>query len=127
MIGVQTCALPILRPYPFSPTVVVDIEPVISSVIDLLDCHKSQFYEWLPYNFQVEDQVPDDAAARRDWMGEWYRRRIEPRADRFRDQLIATYGKEEGGRVRFVEAFEPCEYGSPLTEENRRKLFPFLP
>jgi LmbE family N-acetylglucosaminyl deacetylase len=116
-----------LRPYPFSPTVVVDIEPVISSVIDLLDCHKSQFYEWLPYNFQVEDQVPDDAAARRDWMGEWYRRRIEPRADRFRDQLIATYGKEEGGRVRFVEAFEPCEYGSPLTEENRRKLFPFLP
>lgn len=116
-----------MRPYPFSPTVVVDIEPVISSVIDLLDCHKSQFYEWLPYNFQVEDQVPDKPAARREWMGEWYRRRIAPRADRFRDQLIATYGDVEGGRIRLVEAFEPCEYGSPLTEENRGKLFPFLP
>jgi LmbE family N-acetylglucosaminyl deacetylase len=116
-----------MRPYPFSPTVVVDIEPVLSSVIDLLDCHKSQFYDWLPYNFQTQDEVPDAPIARREWMGEWYCRRIAARADRFREQLIATYGEAAGGRVRYVEAFEPCEYGSPLTEENRRKLFPFLP
>src|SRR5688572_14007012 len=27
------------RPYPFTPTVAVDIEPVIEKVVDMLDCH----------------------------------------------------------------------------------------
>jgi hypothetical protein len=39
---------------------------------------------------------------------------------------VRTYGPQRGA-VRYVEAFEPCEYGSPLNEENRRRLFPFLP
>ena len=29
--------------------------------------------------------------------------------------------------TRLIEAFEPCEYGSPMTEETRRRLFPMLP
>ena len=114
------------RPYPFSPTVVVDIEPVIESVVDMLDCHKSQFYEWLPYNHQHEDQVPADAAARREWLGERFREHIAPLAEKYRKQLIAAYGESRGMQVRYIEAFEPCEYGSPLTDENRRSLFPFL-
>lgn len=116
-----------MRPYPFTPTIVVDIEPVIESVVDLLDCHKSQFYDWLPYNHQTEAGMPAEPAARRAWLGEWYRSRISGYADRFRDQLIATYGEEQGRQIRYVEALEPCEYGAPLTADNSKRLFPFLP
>ena len=40
--------------------------------------------------------------------------------------MIQTYGAERGRRIRYIEAFEPCEYGSPLTEAHRKRLFPFL-
>lgn len=115
------------RPWPFSPTVAVDIEPVMEQVVSLLDCHRSQFYEWLAYNHRYEDQLPPDAPGRRQWLAEWYRRRIAHLADRHRNLLVTLYGDDRGRRVRFIEAFEPCEYGTPLTAENRRRLFPFLP
>ncbi len=115
------------RPYPFSPTVVVDIEPVIEWVVDMLDCYKSQFYEWLPYNRRQEEVVPADTAARRRWLGEQFRAQIKPLAEKYREQLIHIYGEQQGRPIRYIEAFEPCEYGSPLTEQKRRQLFPFLP
>jgi LmbE family N-acetylglucosaminyl deacetylase len=113
------------RPYPFSPTVVVDIEPVLDQVVAMLDCHVSQFYEWLPYN-KFCDQPPADAAARRDWLSQRYRGWIAPLAERHRSLIESTYGRERGREIRYVEAFEPCEYGSPLNETNRHTLFPFL-
>ncbi len=115
------------RPYPFSPTVIVDIEPVLDKVVDMLDCHKSQFYEWLPYNHFFEESVPEDAAARREWLGGMFRERIAPVAEKYRDLLVEIYGEEKGRQIRFAEAFEPCEYGAPLTDKNRGTLFPFVP
>lgn len=115
------------RPYPFSPTVVVDIEPVLQSVVDMLDCHCSQFYEWLPFNHGHADQVPESPQARRQWLGDWFRFRIAPLADKYRNLLIATYGASRGNQIQYIEAFEPCEYGSPLDDEARQSLFPFLP
>ena len=114
------------RPYRFSPTVVVDIEPVIDSVIDMLDCHQSQFYDWLAYNHHYEHELPEDADGRRNWMDRWFRSLVSPLADQYRDVLTATYGPERGQRVKYVEAFEACEYGAPLTPPVVRRLFPFL-
>lgn len=115
------------RPYPFSPDVVVDVGPVLERVVDMLDCHRSQFYDWLAYNHRYEDQLPADDAGRRAWLGTWFRQRIAPLAERCRDELNTTYGAEHGAKVEWVEAFEACEYGAPLTDENRYQLFPFLP
>jgi LmbE family N-acetylglucosaminyl deacetylase len=112
------------RPYPFSPTVVVDIEPVIEQIVAMLDCHVSQVYEWLPY---VEGlPVPSDAAARRQWLQQLYLARIAPLADRHRELVKSTYGAR-GGEIRHIEAFEPCEYGAPLDAAARKRLFPFVP
>ena len=44
-----------------------------------------------------------------------------------RSRLVEIYGEERGNSVQYAEAFEGCEYGAPLTEENRAELFPFLP
>lgn len=115
------------RPYPFSADVAVDIEPVIDQVVEMLDCHRSQFYEWLAYNHQYEDELPDDDSGRRKWLEQRFRQRISWLAERFRSLLVETYGPEYGANAKWIEAFELCEYGTPLTDENRRRLFPFLP
>lgn len=115
-----------LHPYPLQPLVAVDIEPVLDQVVEQMACHVSQFFEWLPYNQQIEHTVPDDDAGRRAWLKEWYLKRIVGQADRFRPLLVELYGPERAQQIRYIEAFEPCEYGSPLTTENRRRLFPFF-
>lgn len=114
------------RPYPFQPTVVVDVTPVVEKIIDMQAAHVSQFYEWLPYNQGILHEVPTDAAQRRGWLATQARERLNQVANRFRKELIATYGPERGAKIEFAEAFEGCEYGSPLTAENSRKLFPFF-
>ncbi len=114
------------RPYPFTPDVVVDIEPVLDRVVEMLHCHKSQFYDWLAYNHGYEHELPADDAARRDWLAEQVKQRIAPLADRFRRKLQQQYGDDRGGRINYVEAFEVCEYGAPLTPEQRTRLFPFF-
>ena len=115
------------KPVPLDPDVVVSIDDVIEPKLDMLHRHTSQVYEWLPYNQGVIDEVPADEEARRAWLAEEYGPRFERVADRFRDRLIDEYGEEHGSSVTYAEAFESCECGGALTEENRGALFPFLP
>src|SRR5947209_6430428 len=114
------------RPYPLTPTVAVDVTPVFESIVDMLDCHVSQFYEWLPFNQRIARDVPPGAKERRAWLGRQIGERLRQQADRFRGLLIDLYGKERGSRVEYAEAFEPCEYGSPLDDTARKRLFPFV-
>lgn len=115
------------KPAPFSADVVVDIGPQMDSLINMLHCHASQFYEWLPYNFGHADQVPADEAARRQWLKQGMQHRIRPLADRYHDRVVQTYGVERGHTIEYIEAFEVSEYGAPLDAAARARLFPFLP
>ena len=115
------------KPVPFSPDVVIDIGDDMERMIDMLHCHESQFYEWLPFNSGQAHQVPAADVARRRWLGERIRRRLRPLADRYRQQLLHAYGPERGRSVEYVEAFEVSEHGAPLTAAARARLFPFLP
>jgi hypothetical protein len=71
--------------------------------------------------------VPSDAGARKAWLGAQLRERLASVADKYRAQLIAAYGPEAGSKIQYAEAFEGCEYGSPLSSEACRRLFPFWP
>lgn len=115
------------KPIPFDPTVVVDIEPTIESAVDMLHCHKSQFYGWLAYNHRYDIDLPESDLDRREFLGRMFRERIGGLADRFREQLVSTYGKIRGPQIRFIEAFERCEYGRQWDRDLIRKLFPFVP
>ena len=115
------------KPCRFEPHVLVDIDEQFEQLIGMLHCHESQFYEWLPFNAGYLDQVPVGEAERRGWLAERIGRRLRPLADRYRDLAVAIYGTERGGKIRYVEAFEVSEYGSPLDDAARRRLFPFLP
>jgi len=115
------------RPYPFEPSVVLDVGPVWEEKVAMLHAHASQFYEWLPYNGGYLDDVPEGEGERRAWLSGRLDDLSARLADRFRGPLVATYGPERGGSVRRVEAFEGCEYGAPLAGPARARLFPFLP
>jgi LmbE family N-acetylglucosaminyl deacetylase len=113
------------HPYEFIPSVIVDVTPAFEQIVDMLAAHESQFFEWLSYNQRILDQVPVQRAPRREWLAEQTRVRLRKVASRFRDRLIDTYGPIRGSQVEFAEAFEGCEYGSPLNTENIKVLFPF--
>ena len=113
------------RPYPFTPTVAVDVEPVIDRVVEMLCCHISQFFEWLPHNMWPEDIVPEDEAGRHRYAREKYEQWIGDRADQHRDLLERQFGAQRAGSMKWIEAFEGCEYGAPLDEEAIERLFPF--
>ena len=114
------------KPYPFSPDVVVGIDSVVEKKIDMLHCHESQFYEWLPYNSGTLKSVPDGDDKRREWLNERLRNRFSHTADQYRHRLIELYGEHDGNNIQYAEAFESCEYGSALTSENIPILFPFF-
>jgi N-acetylglucosamine malate deacetylase 1 len=114
------------KPYPFTPSVAVDVGPVLEKIVDMLHCHTSQFYEWLPYNTGMLDQVPTSDGARRSWLAEQVKARLRGQAQRFRPQLVRSYGDQLGNAVEYAEAFEACEYGAPLDDAAARRLFPFV-
>ncbi|MBK35646.1 MAG: GlcNAc-PI de-N-acetylase [Gemmatimonadetes bacterium] len=112
------------RPYPFAPSVAIDIDDVVEKKLDMLHCHVSQMYEWLPYNAGEIDQVPEGSADRRKWL-EHRLERFRAVANGARDQLVERYGEEKGRRVQYAEAFELCEYGERATPVQLARLFPF--
>ncbi len=115
------------RPSPFAPTIVIDVEPVLELIMQQMECHQCQFFDWLPYTLCHEKGFPTDFAGRRKYLQEFYQQFNGPLADRYRGLVVDTYGEERGARIRYIEAFEPCEYGSPLTAANKKTLFPMLP
>ncbi len=115
------------KPCRFEPQVLVDTDEQFDTLVSMLHCHQSQFYEWLPYNAGYLEQVPAGDAERRAWLAERMSRRIAPLAERYREQLVQVYGPERGKQIQYVEAFEVSEYGAPLDEAARARLFPFLP
>ncbi len=115
-----------IKPYPFTPDVAVSIDVVVEQKIEMLACHTSQFFEWLPYNSGTLSEVPPDEAARRAWLRQRLLNRFHAIAETYRAQLISLYGEKVGANIRYAEAFEGSEYGSPLTAENIPTLFPFF-
>ena len=110
------------KPYAFQADVVIGIDKVIDQKLDMMHCHQSQFYEWLPYNAGTLDQVPSSEVERRQWLANQRLKGFEQIAEQYRHVLISTYGEEKGRQIRYAEAFEACEYGSPLTSEKKQKM-----
>ena len=113
------------RPTPLRADVVVDVDSVAEVKWKALDCHESQFYEWLAYNMRPgENSVPAEPGQRLEWLKNTWGEFLERPARAFRKELCATYGEGRGGSVVFAEAFELCEFGSQPTAEELRALFP---
>ena len=124
----------------FRADIVVDIGSEIDIKMQIANLNVSQVYEWLPYTYGEE--VPEGEAERFEWLkgmdvtedttdeevmaaGRGYLVKYAQVAVRQRQALIDKYGQERGSKVRFAEAYEICEYGSPMTDEMNQELFSF--
>ena len=128
---------------PFTADIILDMDDEIDTKLKIADLNVCQVYEWLPYTHGNLDEVPESPEERFEWLkgmnitadttdeeieaasSQGYAVRYAKTAARFRKELIEKYGAEKGGKIRYAEAFEVGEYGSPLTEELKQKLFPF--
>ena len=113
-----------VHPEPFTADVAVDIDDVIEKKMDMYHQHKSQMYEWLPFNRGNLSSVPASDEERRAWLGQT--RQSGSNANPYRDKLIELYGTERGTAIKYCEAFQDSGYGIKLTKENMKIYFPFL-
>ena len=111
------------KPIPFDPEIVLDIDDVVEAKLRGLDAHVSQVYEWLPWVGGNPESVPEGESARFEFLRETYSKRWEAAADKYRDKLIEKYGEARGGKVKYAEAFEACEYGGAHNIEAEKDLF----
>ncbi len=114
------------KPYPFCPDVVVDVDDAQEDKLRMLNCHESQAYEWLPYNWGLEEPVPQEPEKRQEWLREQWNPQFLDISNRYRERLKELYGEERGAQIQYAEAFEICEYGAPLSEDNIPTVFPFF-
>ncbi len=108
---------PFTSPAPFRPDWVLDTGPWIEQVVELLACHESQFFEWLPYHDGLLDQVPDDPEQRLIWLKSWYQEAARQRRGHFWPD---GWGTPSGT----VEAFEVSQYAGKVPDQELARLFP---
>jgi LmbE family N-acetylglucosaminyl deacetylase len=111
------------RPNPFRPDITIDISSVIDKKVHALAAHESQYFEWLPWIGGYADDVPKDRAQWEAWLLKRQSRDITPA---LKTSLEQWYGAEKAAKVKYVEAFEICEYGKQPTPVEIRQIFPML-
>jgi LmbE family N-acetylglucosaminyl deacetylase len=107
------------RPCPFRADVVIDVSSYLDRVIDLLSCHESQFFEWMPWIERNEQGLPrEPGAEQRQWLRNWYLERTRPRAERF-------WNQSWGSAPELLEAYEISEYAGRPNDDLLERLFPY--
>ena len=110
------------KPHAFNPDVVVEIDSVQEQYFDVVHEHKSQFYEWIPHVSGYTEPIPGDDTERRQWIEGYLHERLTAPTALYADKLRERYG-DRTADVRFSEAFEGCEYGSPLDQTQIQRFF----
>lgn len=110
------------KPLPFKPDVAVDIDAVVETKVQMLACHASQFYEWLPWIDRHGLEMPEDPGKRLESLAQFAHCFSRP-SEEARELLKRNYGDGRGCAILNAECFEACEYGAPLDGEAIRHLF----
>lgn len=111
------------RPNPFRPDIAIDITSIFDKKVYALAAHESQFFEWLPWIGGYANEVPTSSSERLAWLGKRQTRII---SSEIKQSLDKWYGKEHVDKIKNVEAFEVCEYGTQPTPDEIKRIFPML-
>ena len=116
------------KPNPFQADIIIGIDDVIETKLDVMDALESQFYEGGANG--GPQNVPSEAAAiakRKEQVRANFRNRFAGPAKQFRAKLVELYGPTAGAKIQYAEAFEISEYGGRPNIQRIRQLFPMLP
>ncbi len=112
-----------LKPYAFEPTIVVGIDKVADKKWDCVTAMPSQFGDLHSWQASTLPDIPKDEQGRKDYLLNMVKHWNEDIATKYRDRLIELYGKEDGSKIRYAEAFELCQYGRQPSIEELQKMF----
>ncbi|MDG2130750.1 MAG: PIG-L family deacetylase [Fuerstiella sp.] len=112
------------RPAPLRTDVIIDIAKQMRTIAKMLACHRSQVFEWLAYEADILQTIPDGEQEKLKWVQSWVGGYVRQRADRYRRELVARCGDVNGREIEFIEAFEISEYARQPDEASVRLLFP---
>ncbi len=114
------------KPNPFKPDVAVSTDGVIDQRLKALGVMVSQFYEGGANGSPaLVPSEPKKQKERHQQVRDFFGKRYQNQADRFRADIISWYGEERGRQVKHAEAFEICEYGRKPDKAELDRLFPF--
>lgn len=114
-----------LNPLKPQPDITIDITSVVRDKAYLIDAHASQVYEFLPWINRSKVIIPQTQDRRIDYiLNEYVLKRGKLKEQ---DYAIVQkwYGKKSED-VQTIEAFEICEFGRTVDDQDIRKLFPML-
>lgn len=112
-------------PRPIRPDAVVEVDSVLEDKFKLLDCHVSQYYEWLPWDSGLDKECKVASLPwkeRYPWLLAFKGQRFIDCANIGREQLRKVYGAA-GDKVKYAELFEFSPYGESISKDDFQKLF----
>lgn len=110
------------RPCKLRADVVLDVTVEFDTVVQMLACHRSQVFEWLPYHDGLT--VPSQPHLQIEWLHDWLAAWHDRRAQHFSPELVSRGFPLD--QRRKVEVYELSEYAAVVSEERLRLLFPGL-
>lgn len=105
------------RPCPLRPDYVIDGSSEFQSVLKMMDCHRSQFYDWMPWIDRSPPPESMEPEARLKWLEKWVTEFNAYRAKAFWKTAF-------GPPPIHIEAFEISEYAGILSDAQAVRLFP---
>ena len=110
-------------PRPHRPDAAIEIDSIMEAKLAAMDCHKSQFYEWLPWADGMKDfdVTKLDDEERKQHLMKW-NQRFRAAADSAREVLKRVHGEELGAKIVYAETFEQSAYSRQLPIEEFQKL-----
>lgn len=116
-----------MKPNPSAPDIAINIDSVIDKKLDALGVMESQFLEGGANGHDgLMPKTPEQRVKRVKEVRDGHGARNIGVANRFRSLLTEWYGADKGGKVKYAEAFEICEYGRRPDKNELKKLFPFF-
>lgn len=109
------------EPVPFRADVMVSIDEVMETKIDMVCAHVSQFAEWIPYARGMAP-LPLSEEEMRKWVTEWMHRDAHTSKA---SGLRCTPRLAPQKPFTFAEAFQISEYGTQPTNEWLREMLGF--
>lgn len=103
-------------------TVLVPYDKCLDRKLQILDCHESQVYEWLPWIEKMNIPVPSNREERLVFL----HNRWTPQFGKVLKEYYAKLSESQKlTDFNYYEAFTASLWGYQLTKENVKKYFPF--
>lgn len=112
------------KPYPFDPIIAVGFDEVAQKKWDCISDMPSQFADADSWQARYRGNAPADPVARAKFILGQVQQRSAAVADQYRPLLVKLYGQQKGSAIKYAEAFELNQYGTPATVDELKQLFP---